>query len=376
MNPAAIPLAGLRVLEIAGLGPAPYCGMLLADLGADVVRVDRPTQACDPVVGDRILGRGKRSVQLDLKADADRAIFLELAAVADVVLEPFRPGVAERLGVGPDDCNARNSRLVYGRLTGWGQDGPLSGHAGHDLNYIALAGVLDLVRADPADPPGIPANLVGDMAGGGLLMAFGLVCAVLRARESGSGTVVDVSMVDGANSLMAIVHEFHLASADGLDGTAVLRGQAPYYTTYPCADGERISIAAVEPQFYRTLLRCLGLDETALPQRDDPANWPSLRATFSGLFAQRSRAEWVERLGGESELCFAPVLTLPELPTHPHHRAREAFIEVHGVMQPAPVPRFGTERAPVPAAPPVPGGDREAVLLAWLGDRRPERDRH
>ena len=361
------PLAGLKVLEFAGVGPGPLCAMLLADMGAEVITLDRLSPSglgiprpwsCD------VLRRGRRSLAVDLKHPDGVACVLDLVAQADALIEGFRPGVMERLGLGPADCAARNPRLVYGRVTGWGQDGPLAQAAGHDLNYIALTGVLAAIgRA--GGPPAIPLNLLGDYAGGGLTLAFGLVCALFEAGRSGRGQVVDAAMTEGALALFAPF--FGLAAA-GLHraerGTNLLDSGAPFYEVYACADGEWVSVAPIEPKFRSVLLEKLGFDPAAFPGLTDPADWPKARELLTARFAERSRAEWCELLEG-SDGCFAPVLDFREAPAHPQHVAREAFIEIGGVVQPAPAPRFSRTPPAAPSPPEAPGGSSREILLAW-----------
>lgn len=362
------PLSGLRIVELAGLGPAPYCGMLLADLGADVVRVDRTSPGDEgPIPGGRVLGRGKRSIALDLKRPEGLETLLELAAHADALVEPFRPGVAERLGFGPEECLARNPRLVYGRLTGWGQAGPYAANAGHDVNYIALAGVLGHI-GPAGQPPAIPLNLVADMGGGGLFMAFGLLSGLIEASRSGRGQVVDLAMIDGAASLMAVACEFLAAGEfSGGRGTHLMDGGAPYYNVYECADGEYVSIGSVEPPFYDQLLSELGFGAGEVPPREQPSNWPAIRALFEKRFRTRTRSDWVARLEGNPQLCFAPVLAMPEAANHPHHRERGSFVSAGGVLQPAPAPRFSRTGTALPSAAPGIGENSAEILADWLG---------
>jgi alpha-methylacyl-CoA racemase len=361
------PLSGLRIVELAGLGPAPYCGMLLADLGADVVRVDRaPRRDEGPIPGGRVLGRGKRSIALDLKRPEGVKTLLDLVARADALVEPFRPGVAERLGFGPEKCLARNPRLVYGRLTGWGQVGPYAPNAGHDVNFIALAGVLGHI-GPAGQRPAIPLNLVGDMGGGGLFMAFGLLSGLIEASRSGRGQVVDVAMIDGAASLMAVAYEFLAAGEfSGGRGTHLMDGGAPYYGVYECADGEYVSIGSVEPPFYDELLGELGFAADELPPREQPENWPTIRARFEQRFRSRTRGEWMARLERNPGLCFAPVLTMPEAADHPHHRERGSFVSAGGIVQPAPAPRFSRTGAAPPSAAPRIGENSAEILADWL----------
>ena len=362
------PLAGVKVLEIAGIGPGPFCGMLLADMGADVLRVDR-LQASDlglPVEPKYdIMSRGRRSVALDLKQPESIQTVLALAARADVLIEGFRPGVTERLGLGPDACLARNPRLVYGRITGWGQDGPLAQAAGHDINYIALSGALHTIgRKGEAPVP--PLNLVGDFGGGGMVLAFGIACALYEARASGRGQVIDAAMTEGAASLMAMFYG-RMAAGDWHDqrGVNVLDSGAPWYDAYETADGGHVAIGAIEGRFYAELLERLGLDPAALPGQLESARWPELRAALSAAFKSKNRDAWCRELEG-TDVCFAPVLSLTEAPQHPHNRARGAFVDIDGVIQPAPVPRYS--RTPGAVARPAPRrGEGGAQALADWG---------
>jgi alpha-methylacyl-CoA racemase len=361
------PLAGTRIVEIAGIGPVPFAGMLLADLGADVIRVDRTRPGVmggwsDPRFD--ILGRGRRSIAVDLKQRRGVEIVLDLVAGADALVEGFRPGVCEKLGLGPEPCMARNPRLVYGRMTGWGQDGPLAQAAGHDINYIALTGALHAIGGPEAPIP--PLNLVGDFGGGALYLVMGVLAALLEASRSGRGQVIDAAMVDGASSLMAI---FYSMTALGFwrdeRGVNFLDGGAPYYNTYRCADGRFISVGSIEPQFYAELLERLGLADAGLPSQMDISGWPELHAKFTELFAARTRDQWCEILQG-SDVCFAPVLSLAEAPEHPHLAARGTFVERDGVVQPAPAPRF--DRTPTSLSRPAPKpGAHTDEILAELG---------
>lgn len=355
------PLSGIRILEFAGIGPGPFCGMLLADLGADVVRVDRPGAVNRP--GD-LFGRGKRSVAFDLKAAGDRAAVLALIAGADALIEGFRPGVMERLGFGPAEALAINPRLVYGRMTGWGQSGPLAAAAGHDLNYIALTGALHAM-GEPGRPPAPPLNLVGDFGGGSLYLAFGLCAALLQARGSGRGQVVDCAMTDGAASLMTLFYGLREAGMWRDErGSNLLDGGAHFYRCYVCADGKFISIAAIEPQFYALLRTKIGLSDSEFDAQYDPAAWPDLGAKIAALIARKTRAEWVELLEG-TDACFAPVLSPGEAPAHPHNVARGTFVEAFGVTQPAPAPRFSETPGAIARPPPECGAHTSEVLRDW-----------
>lgn len=357
------PLTGIRVIEMAGMGPAPYAAMLLSDLGAEVIRVDRPGPVA-PRVEKYALSRGRRSITIDLKNDDGLVVLRRLVEGADVLIEGFRPGVAERLGLGPYVCLDLNPRLVYGRMTGWGQDGLLSSMAGHDLNYLALSGVLSLFGrngAQPATPPG----LVADFAGGGLMMAFGLVSALLSSRESGAGQVVDAAMVDGVASLTTLVHSM---SAQGRwssePGTNVHDGGAPYYDTYGTADGGYVAVAPLKPQFYAEMVDLLGLSADDLPDRDDRSRWPELRRTLTRTFASRTRDEWADLFDG-TDACVTPVLSIAEATVHPHHVARRTYVEEFGVTQPAPAPRFGRTPGGIAGPPPRPSADSREVLADW-----------
>jgi alpha-methylacyl-CoA racemase len=360
------PLDGVRVIEIASLAPAPFGCMVLADLGADVLRVDRRDrsggQALPPVDP---LCRSRRSIRLNLKNPAGVDVLLRLTDGADVLVEAFRPGVAERLGFGPDVCAARNPRLVYARMTGWGQDGPLAETAGHDIDYIAVSGSLDPIgRAGERPLP--PLNLVGDFGGGGMLLAVGVLAALLERERSGLGQVVDAAMVDGSALLASFLYGLRAAGAwQDERGTNVLDGGAPFYDTYATADGRYLAVGALEPKFFAELLARLGIDETSLPAQYDRSGWPELRARLTEVFAGRTQAEWVEVFTG-SDACVAPVVSPREAPGHPHNAARKTFIDVGGVTQPAPAPRFGRSACGPPSPPARPGADTDDVL-AGLG---------
>jgi alpha-methylacyl-CoA racemase len=344
--------------------------MMLADMGAEVIRIDRkPVPGAHnpfPSLGTKfdVMARGRRSLALDLKHPQAKEVMLELVEQADVLLEGFRPGVMERLGLGPDACRERNRRLVYGRVTGWGQDGPLAQAAGHDLNYVALSGMLHAMgRADGPPPP--PLNLVGDFGGGAMMLAFGVVCAVLEARGSGQGQVVDAAMTDGSALLGAMMYGLR-ADGSWRDTRAanLLDGGAPFYDTYACADGRFVSIGAIEPQFYAKLLALAGALDPAFDAQMDEARWPELKARFAALFAARSRDEWCALLEG-TDACFAPVLDMAEAPRHPHNAARGTFVDVAGVTQPAPAPRFSRTAPQLGAPPAAPGEHSAAVLADW-----------
>ena len=357
------PLAGIRIVEFAGIGPGPMCAMLLADLGADVLRVERinPAQA---KFRSNILNRNRPSISLDLKHPAGKDAALRLVGSADALIEGFRPGVMERLGLGPEVCLERNPRIVYGRMTGWGQDGPLAMAAGHDINYIALTGVLHAIG--PKDgPPSPPLNLIGDFGGGALYLALGVVSALLSAGRTGKGQVLDVAMVDGAASLATAAYGLR---AMGLwkdeRGSNQVDGGAHYYGAYETKDGKHISIAPIEPQFYAELLQRLGLEKEALPDQLDRAQWPVMRKKLEDIFRRKTRDEWCALLEG-TDACFAPVLTLGEAPAHPHNKARGAFIDLDGVMQPAPAPRFSGTPLEVRYGPPAVGANTTEALADW-----------
>jgi alpha-methylacyl-CoA racemase len=359
------PLAGLRILEIAGIGPGPYCAMVLSDMGAEVLRIER---AANVRPGDAprfdLLSRGRRSIAVDLKQPDGVATVLRLCERADALFEGFRPGVMERLGLGPEVCLARNPRLVYGRMTGFGQAGPLAQAAGHDINYIALAGALAPIGRRGA-PPTPPLNLVGDFGGGGLLLAFGMVCALLERVTSGKGQVVDAAMVDGAAALMTV---FHGAQQSGFwsdeRGTNMLDSGSHFYDAYETADGEFVAIGAIEPQFYAELLKRAGVEADALPPQLDRARWPEAKAAFEKLFKTRTRAQWCEILEG-TDACFAPVLTMAEARRHPHAAARGSFVSVGGVEQPRPAPRFSRTDSAISRPPARPGEHTDEVLAEW-----------
>ena len=360
------PLAGTRIIELDGLGPGPFCGMLLADLGADVLRVDRPSGG-GGLGGDRRrdpYGRNKRSVAVDLKHPAGIETVMSLVESADALIDPFRPGVVERLGIGPDACLTRNPRLVFGRMTGWGQTGPLAPTAGHDLTYIALTGALWSIGRPP-ERPVPPLNLVGDFGGGALYLAFGLVSAILSARATGHGQVVDVSMVDGVASLMTGAYGYLQTGRWSTErGRNFLDGGAPYYDTYETRDGKFIALAPIEPQFYAEMLERLGLADENLPDRNDRANWDALRDRFAAVVRGKTRDEWCAVFEG-SDACYAPVLDLQEAPHHPHNVARGTFQVFGSALQPAPAPRFSRTPASLRTTPPVSGQDSRAALADW-----------
>ena len=375
MTETAGPLAGVRVVELAGIGPGPFCGMLLADLGAEVIRVDRPGGSTAPV-GARfdVSSRGKRQLVADLKNPRGAEVVLRLAAVSDALIEGYRPGVAERLGVGPADCLARNPALVYGRMTGWGQDGPLAQSAGHDIGYIAVTGALHAIgRA--GGPPQVPVNYLGDYGGGSMFLALGLISGLLQARASGRGRVVDAAIVDGTALLQAMTYG---KLADGIwtdqRGVNPLDTGRPFYDVYPTADGRHMAVGALEPQFYAAFLQGLFAPDpvpAGLPAQHDPAGWPELRRLFAARFAQRSQDDWAAAFAG-TDACVAPVRSMTDAPSDPHLAARGTFLTADGVLQPAPAPRFGDGKpgTPIDALTPgpiAPSGAHTRAVLTGLG---------
>jgi alpha-methylacyl-CoA racemase len=360
------PLAGLRVIELASIGPGPMCAMLLADQGAEVIRIDRVEPSglgvsLDPKFD--VTARGRRSIALDLKQASARDAALRLIDRADVLIEGWRPGVAERLGLGPDDCLKRNPALVYGRMTGFGQSGPLAQAAGHDINYIALSGALHAI-GPAGGKPVPPLNLIGDYGGGALYLAFGLMAALFERQRSGLGQVVDAAMVDGASSLMSIFHGMLASGRWDTDTRSanLLDGGAPFYDTYATADGKFLAVGCLEPKFFAEFAQRIGLDAGFIPRQYDRRAWPEMRAAIAARLATRTRDDWCRELDG-SDACVAPVLTLREAPSHPHARERGAFVEVDGVVQAAPAPRFSRSRSAAPQAPRTAGSDGAAVLL-------------
>jgi alpha-methylacyl-CoA racemase len=354
------PFAGVRVLEFAGKGPGPFCAMLLSDLGADVVEVDRPGSGT--ASGD-VVRRGRRSITLDLKDSRDRDLCLEAIARADVLIEGFRPGVMERLGLGPEGALERNPRLIYGRMTGWGQSGPLAHAAGHDINYIALAGALEAMGPKRSPPPP-PLNLVGDYGGGALYLAFGVAAALYERERSGRGQVIDAAIVDGTASLMAVFCGFAGMGLATGRGRNLLDGSAPFYRTYECSDGRYVSVGPLEPEFYDRFLSAIGVDPATLGPQASPGDWERASGSLEALFRTRTREEWRAVLEG-SDACFAPVLSLEEAPTHPHLRAREVYEEHFGVVQPNPAPRFSRTPGRIQGAPPRAGEGGVEALRAW-----------
>ena len=357
------PLAGVRVIEIAGIGPGPFCAMMLSDMGAEVVRIDRRSAAGQGSKYD-VLNRGRRSLALDLKKPEAVETVLRMVEQADVLMEGFRPGVMERLGMAPDVCLARNPRLIFGRMTGWGQEGPLAKAAGHDINYISLSGVLHSIGR-PGENPVPPLNLVGDFGGGGMFLAFGIVCALLEARESGQGQIVDAAMTDGSAALMAAIYGIKARGVWTNDrGTNLLDGGSHFYDAYECADGKWISLGSIEPQFYALLRDKAGLSEAAFDAQMEREGWPQLKAELDRVFKTKTRQEWCDLMEG-SDVCFAPVLDLDEAPAHPHNKERGTFVAINGVTQPAAAPRFSRTPGGIQAPPPVAGEHGAAILDDW-----------
>ena len=357
------PLHGIKIVEIAGIGPGPFCAMMLSDLGAEVIRVDRKS-AAGAGVPENVLNRGRRSIAVDLKnAEAVEAV-LRLVEQADALLEGFRPGVMERLGLGPDVCLARNPKLVFGRMTGWGQEGPLASAAGHDINYISLSGVLHSI-GKPGATPSPPLNLVGDFGGGGMMLALGMVAAILEARTSGKGQVVDAAMTDGSALLAAAIFglkEMGIWTND--KGTNLLDGGSHFYDTYECSDGKWISIGSIEPQFYALLMEKCAITDPDFKMQMDRDAWPALKEKIAAIFKSKTREEWCDLMEG-SDVCFAPVLNWDEAIAHPHNQARGTFVEVAGVTQPGPAPRFSRTQGEIQGPPPVAGEHNDAALADW-----------
>jgi alpha-methylacyl-CoA racemase len=364
------PLHGLKVVEMVGIGPGPFCAMMLSDMGAQVIRIDRKSAAASGAKSRGmeprfdVLARGRRSIALDLKAPEGQQVALELIAQADALVEGFRPGVMERLGLGPDVCLERNPRLVYGRMTGWGQTGPLAQAAGHDLNYIALSGMLHAIgRAGEPPPP--PLNLIGDFGGGAMMLAFGIVCALLEAKQSRRGQVVDAAMTDGSALLGALMYGMKAGGRwTTVRDANLLDGAAHFYATYECADGKYIAIGSIEPQFYAELLKHTGIDDDAFKPQMDPRAWPELKRNLAAQIKTKTRDEWCKAMEG-TDVCFAPVLDMNEAPLHPHNQARKTFVDINGVTQPAPAPRFSRTAAAVQSPPAAAGEHSEAVLREW-----------
>ena len=368
-NPSRGPLTGLKIIEFAGIGPGPFTGMMLADMGADVILIDRAADVARAAKYPRAASnRGKRSIALDLKSDADREVVWTLLESADALIEGFRPGVMERLGFGPDAVAARNPKLVYGRVTGWGQTGPLAQAAGHDINYVALTGVLS-TSARPGQAPVIPPTIVGDMAGGAMFLAFGLVSALLEAQKSGLGQVVDAAMIDGVTAMSGLMHQMR-SNGSWVDQVEhnFFSNASPFYEVFECSDGHYISLGAIEPQFYAQLLKLLKLDDVDPALQYDTRTWPQLKQRMAETIQQKTRAEWQILLEG-TDVCFAPVLSLTEAAEHPHNKSRALFVNVNGQQQPAPAPRFSRSmlREPSPGAL---CGEHTQEVLAELGIRR------
>jgi alpha-methylacyl-CoA racemase len=368
-NPSRGPLTGLKIIEFAGIGPGPFTGMMLADMGADVILIDRAADVARAAKYPRAASnRGKRSIALDLKSDADREVVWTLLESADALIEGFRPGVMERLGFGPDAVAARNPKLVYGRVTGWGQTGPLAQAAGHDINYVALTGVLS-TSARPGQAPVIPPTIVGDMAGGAMFLAFGLVSALLEAQKSGLGQVVDAAMIDGVTAMSGLMHQMR-SNGSWVDQVEhnFFSNASPFYEVFECSDGHFISLGAIEPQFYAQLLKLLKLDDVDPALQYDTRTWPQLKQRMAATIQQKTRAEWQILLEG-TDVCFAPVLSLTEAAEHPHNKSRALFVNVNGQQQPAPAPRFSRSmlREPSPGAL---CGEHTQEVLAELGIRR------
>ena len=359
------PLKGMKIVEFGGIGPGPFCAMMLADMGADIIRIDR--KAPQGLIRDQrfqLLHRSRRSVCLDLKKPEGVEAALKLIEKAEALIEGFRPGVMERLGVGPDICLARNPRLVFGRMTGWGQEGPLAQAAGHDINYISLSGALHAIGRD-GEPPVPPLNLIGDFGGGGMLLAYGIMCGVYEAQKSGQGQVCDAAMIDGSAALMAMFFGMH---ASGLwtdkKGTNLLDGGAHFYDAYETADGKYISVGSIEPQFYALLLKHSGIDDPEFQNQVDMSKWPEWKKKLADIFKSKTRDEWCEIMEG-TDVCFAPVLNFEEAINHPHNVARKGYVEVEGITQPAPAPRFSRTQPEIQGPPPNIGEHNESALQDW-----------
>ncbi|MCH8507052.1 MAG: CoA transferase [Ectothiorhodospiraceae bacterium] len=358
------PLSGLRIIEMAGIGPGPFCGMLLADMGAEVIRIDRP--GAERLSGWRfdITTRGRQTICLDMKKPGAAEVVLKMLESADAIFEGFRPGVMEQMGLGPDDCLARNPALVYGRMTGWGQFGPLAKAAGHDINYIAISGALHAIGRS-GEAPAIPLNYIGDFGGGAMVLAVGMLAGLLEAKTSGKGQVVDAAMTDGSALLSAMFYGFKAAGQwTNNRGENLLDGGAHFYDVYTCADGKYVAVGAIEPKFYRELLDRCGLDAEAYSPQMDEQRWAMLKLKLADVFRSRSRDEWCEILEG-TDSCFAPVLDWDEAPQHPHNKARETFVELDGVTHPAPAPRFSRTPSDPPSAPLPPTDQVTDILKNW-----------
>jgi alpha-methylacyl-CoA racemase len=364
------PLAGFKVIEIAGIGPAPFCGMMLADMGADVIVVHRKSAnpngagAADPAVMGKfaIFNRGKRSIMLDLKKPAETEVVLKLVEKADALIEGFRPGVIERLGLGPEICLERNPALIFGRMTGWGQHGPLAQTAGHDINYIALSGAL-YYSGHGCEAPFAPPTLVGDLGGGAMILALGVLAGILNARQTNKGQVIDAAVSDGSALLNTLLLSFHqMGSWSNNRSDNIIDSGSPWYDTYECADGHYITVGSLEPQFYELLLdKCELSKDPDFSNQFNKADWPNAKEKMAALFKKRTRAEWCDLMEG-TDVCFAPVLNFEEAATHPHNRERETFLEIDGVLQPAPAPRFSETPSQLKSPPPLPGADTDEIL--------------
>ncbi len=361
------PLQGLKIVEMVGIGPGPFCAMMLADQGAEVIRIhSKGSRGTLPIQGtpNDVLARGRKSMAIDLKKPGAKETVLHLIGQADALIEGFRPGVMERLGLGPDVCLAANPKLVFGRMTGWGQTGPLAHAAGHDLNYIALSGALQAIGPKDGKPV-VPLNLIGDFGGGGLLLAFGMLAALLEARQSGKGQVVDAAMTDGAALLSAMFYGFKASGFwSNKRSSNLLDGAAHFYDTYECADGKYVAIGSIEPQFYALLLEKTGITDPAFQQQMNAKDWPNLKAKLAAVIKEKSRAEWCTIMEG-TDICFAPVLDWDEAPQHPHNKARETFVEIGGVVQPAPAPRFSRTKPETPASPVKNDANTMEILTNW-----------
>ena len=354
------PLKGLKIIEMAGIGPGPFCGMVLADLGAKIIRVDRASAIGTGSKQDAA-NRGKKSIAVDLKSEEGVEVVLKLVETADAIFEGFRPGVMERLGLGPDVCSQRNERIVFGRMTGWGQEGPLANAAGHDINYISLTGALAAIGR-PGSPPVPPLNLIGDFGGGGMLLALGLVAALLESKESKKGQVVDAAMTDGSALLMTMIYTMQSSGVWKTSmGSNLLDGGSHFYDTYECKDGKFISIGSIEPQFYALLCQIADLDEEVFGKQMSRDSWPEQKEEITKIFLNKSRDEWCDLMEG-TDVCFAPVLDMSEAPKHPHNIERKTFIDLEGVTQPAPAPRFSRTEPEVVSSPSIVGEHTNEVL--------------
>ena len=354
------PLKGLKIIEMAGIGPGPFCGMVLADLGAEIIRVDR-VSAIGTGSKQDAANRGKRSIAVDLKSEEGVEVVLKLVETADAIFEGFRPGVMERLGLGPDVCSKRNKRIVFGRMTGWGQEGPLANAAGHDINYISLTGALAAIGR-PGSPPVPPLNLIGDFGGGGMLLALGLVAALLESKESKKGQVVDAAMTDGSALLMTMIYTMQSSGVWKTSmGSNLLDGGSHFYDTYECKDGKFISIGSIEPQFYALLCQIADLDEEVFGKQMSRDSWPEQKEEITKIFLNKTRDEWCDLMEG-TDVCFAPVLDMSEAPKHPHNIERKTFIDLEGVTQPAPAPRFSRTKPEVVSSPSIVGEHTNEVL--------------